>query len=106
MKWNPAGNDRVVICLDIIVGIIRLCIDMELISIARISPPSWAKSIIFTLLIDDVFPSPLMMISPQPQQNEVLVQPYAGVQDCSRLPPAISCISYKPSIILTSKITL
>lgn len=63
MKWNPAGNDRVVICLDIIVGIIRLCIDMELISIARISPPSWAQSIIFTLLIDDVFPSPLMMIS-------------------------------------------
>ena len=92
MEWNPLGNDRVVICLDIIVMIIRLCIDIELISVCQDTLPAPTQSIIFTLLIDDVFPSPLMMISPQPQQNEVLVQPCAGVQDCSSLPPAISCI--------------
>lgn len=35
MKWNPVGNDRVVICLDIIVEIIRLSTDIELISICQ-----------------------------------------------------------------------
>ena len=70
MEWNPLGNDGVVICLDIIVMIIRLCIDIELISIYQDSlaraggypPPPSMQSIIFTLLIDDVFPSLLWLL--------------------------------------------
>ena len=61
MKWNPLGNDRVVICLDIIEQIIRLCIDIELISVCQDTLPAPTQSIIFTLLIDYVFP--LLLIS-------------------------------------------